>query len=347
MEIFKPNININFVGRINLWIGISIVTVIISISSLVYHKGLNPGIDFAGGTLVEVHFNNNNASINDVRDAISAVGLATSGIQQSGEGNVLIKTELSESGKISDRIKSALNDKFGKGSFRIERVEMVGPATGADLRLKAQTALLFSIIGMIIYISYRFQNRITIPIISVALVTWFLSTVNWIPVTTLCIISLVATLAACIWFDLRQAFGSIIALIHDVIVAVGALSLTGREFSLTTLAAILTIIGYSMNDTIVVYDRIRENLNKRKDIPLGELINRSINETLSRTILTSGLTLLTIVALYIYGGPVINDFSFALLVGIVTGTYSSIYVASSTLVIWDRIAGSSKKNKKK
>jgi len=343
MEIFKPNTNIDFVGRIKIWIAISSIFIIISIGSIVANKGLNLGIDFAGGTLVEVRFINANISLNDVRQALDGVGLDASGIQQFGEGDILIKTKLSEAGKISEKIKNALGEKFGKESFKVMRVEMVGPAAGEDLTLKGQSALLYSIIGMIIYISYRFQNKIAIPIMIVAAVTWILSTTSWMPITTLSILSLIATLAACIWFDLRQAFAAIIALIHDVTIAVGAISITGREFSLPVLAAVLTIIGYSINDTIVIFDRIRENLGKRKDITLSELINKSINETLSRTILTSGLTLMAVIALFVYGGPVINDFSFTLLIGFIVGVYSTIYIASPIMIIWEKLAKVKKK----
>ncbi|RMF96037.1 MAG: protein translocase subunit SecF [Candidatus Schekmanbacteria bacterium] len=343
MEIFKADMNIDFVGKSKYAFILSMLLIVLTLFSILFHKGINLGIDFAGGTLVEVKFAKKDISIDDVRDALKEIGLGSSIIQRFGEEDILIKTELSEAGKIGDRIQSALEDKFSKDSFTIQRVEMVGPAAGEALKLKGENALLYSIIGMIIYISYRFQNRIAIPIIAVALITWMLSTTSWISVTALSIASLVATIAACIWFNFRQALAAIIALIHDAVITLGFLSVTNKEFTLPVLAAILTIIGYSINDTIVVFDRIRENLSKRKDMPLRELINKSINETMSRTIITSGLTLLAVLSIFIFGGAVIHDFAFALLVGVIIGTYSSIYIASPILITWENVAQKRKK----
>lgn len=337
MEILKQDMNIDFTGKSKYAFAFSLLLIAVTIFSVVFHNGINPGIDFAGGTLIEVKFTKTDITIDNVRDALKEIGLGGSGIQRFANEDILIKTEMSESGKIGDTIQSALEDKFGKDSFLIQRVEMVGPAAGEDLKLKGENALLYSIIGMIIYISYRFQNRIAVPIIAVALLTWMLSTTSWLSITVLSVGSLIATLAACAYFNLRQALAAIVALIHDSLITVGFLSITNKEFTLPVLAAILTIIGYSINDTIVVFDRIRENLGKRKDMPLTDLINKSINETMSRTIITSGLTLLAVLSLFIYGGAVIHDFAFALLVGVIIGTYSSIYIASPILIAWDNI----------
>ncbi len=337
MQIFKSDMNIDFVGKSKYAFVFSLLLIAITVFSIVFHNGINPGIDFAGGTLVEIKFTKPDMTIDNVRNALKEIGLGSSGIQKFGIEDILIKTELSEAGKVGDRIQSALAKKFGKDSFIMQRVEMVGPAAGEALKLKGENALLFSIIGMILYISYRFQNRIAVSIIIIALLTWMLSTTSWISITALSITSLIATIIACIAFNLRQALAAIIALIHDSAITLGFLSLTNKEFTLPVLAAILTIIGYSINDTIVVFDRIRENLGKRKDMPLAELINKSINETMSRTIITSGLTLLAVLALYIYGGAVIHDFAFALLVGVLIGTYSSIYIASPILITWDKV----------
>ena len=346
MEFFKPGINFNFIGNRWFFIPLSLSLIVISSIAVFIRGGLNPGIDFAGGTLVEIRFSKN-VKVAEVRDALKEVGLGKSEIQQLGnERDVLVKTILSKAGKISDQIKEALSKKFKKENFEILRVEMVGPAAGEDLRYKAQSALLYSIIGMIIYISYRFQNKIAIPIMAIALLSWVLSTFAWMNLTVLSIFALAASLVVCIFFDLRQAFASIIALIHDVIITIGFLAITGKEFSLPVLAAILTIIGFSMNDTIVVFDRIRENFAKKREENYETMINSAINQTLSRTILTSGLTLVAVIALFIFGGPVIHDFSFALLVGIVFGTYSSVFVASVTLVIWKNLEVSNKARQK-
>jgi len=337
MEIFKPDININFIGRRWIFITISLLLIIVGTIAIYFRGGLNPGIDFAGGTLVEIRFVKN-VEVRQVRDALRQVGLGKSEIQHVGsEKDILVKTELSEKGKISERITTALAKKFEKKNFEILRVEMVGPAAGEDLRYKAQSALLYSIIGMIIYISYRFQNKIAFPIMGIAILAWLLSTFSWMNLTVLSILALIASLAICIFFDLRQAFAAIVALIHDVTITLGFLAITNKEFSLPVLAAILTLIGYSINDTIVVFDRIRENLSKKREEDFTVLTNSAINQTLSRTILTSGLTLLAVISLFIFGGPVIHDFSFTLLVGIIVGTYSSDFIASPILVIWERL----------
>ena len=337
MEIFKPGININFIGKRWIFISVSICLIVIGLAAIFIRGGLNPGIDFTGGTLVEIRFTKD-VEVVQIRDALREVGLGKSEIQHVGnKKDVLVKTILSEAGKISERITNALGKKFNKANFEILRVEMVGPAAGEDLRYKAQSALIYSIIGMIIYISYRFQNKVAIPIIVIALLTWVFSTFSWMNLTVLSVLSLVASLAVCIWFDLRQAFAGIVALIHDVTITAGFLAITNREFTLSVLAAILTIIGFSINDTIVIFDRIRENMAKKRDEDFSTLINTSLNQTLSRTILTSGLTLLAVISLFIFGGPIIHDFSFALLVGMIAGTYSTVYIASSILVIWKRL----------
>jgi preprotein translocase subunit SecF len=180
---------------------------------------------------------------------------------------------------------------YGEGMVDIRRVEMVGPQVGKDLRQKGILSLVYAMIGILIYISWR--------------------------------------------FELRFAIGAIIALMHDVLITLGVFSLTGREIDLPIIAAFLAIIGYSLNDTIIVYDRIRENYGKHKKKGFNEVVNRSINETLSRTILTSGTTLMVVLALFVFGGGVIHNFAFALLVGILVGTYSSIFVASPVLTLWD------------
>jgi preprotein translocase subunit SecF len=188
-------------------------------------------------------------------------------------------------------ISGNLNTAYGDGAVDLRRVEMVGPQVGKDLRQKGLLSILYAMIGILIYISWR--------------------------------------------FELRFAVGAIIALLHDVLITLGVFSITGREIDLPIIAAFLAIIGYSLNDTIIVYDRIRENYGKHQKLGFNAVVNRSINETLSRTILTSGTTLLVVLALFVFGGGVIHNFAFALLVGILIGTYSSIFVASPVLIFWD------------
>jgi preprotein translocase subunit SecF len=261
---------------------------------MITHGGLKYGIDFDGGTLVQLKFKTPPA-IEDLRDGLKTIGLGDSTIQEFGSKNhILIRVEKSEEKleEIGTKVKNSLIGKFQADDILVERVEMVGPKVGKDLREKAILSIIYAIIGIVIYISWR--------------------------------------------FELQYAIAAIIALVHDVLVTVGAFSLADKEFTLVIVAAFLTIIGYSLNDTIVVFDRIRENMRRKGKASLSDVINMSINQTLSRTILTSGTTLLVVVALFFRGGEIIHDFSFALIVGVVVGTYSSIFIASVFLVYWEK-----------
>ena len=218
----------------------------------------------------------------------------------------------------------------------IRRVEMVGPKVGEDLRQKALFAIFYAILFIAIYISGRFELKWLMSIVmalSLALVVYVTSSLGF-SVTWLILIALAVTLALCWFLRLKYAMGAIVALIHDVTITVGFFALTDREISLSIIAAFLTIVGYSLNDTIVVFDRIRENLSRFRRRPFEEVMNTSINETLSRTILTSTTTLIVVVTLFVLGGGVIHDFAFALLIGVIVGTYSSIFVASPILLVW-------------
>ena len=257
---------------------------------------------------------------------------------EEGQFEYLIRvrsTDIQLSG-LSEEIRETLVSQLGEG-VDIRRVEMVGAKVGEDLRQKALFAIFYAILFIAIYISGRFELKWLMSIImalSLALVVWIASTLG-ASVTWLIIIALMVTLGLCWFLKLKYAMGAVIALIHDVTITVGAFALTNREISLAIIAALLTIVGYSLNDTIVVFDRIRENLRRFRRRGLEEVINASINETLSRTILTSTTTLIVVIALFILGGGVIHDFAFAILVGIFVGTYSSIFVASPVLLVWE------------
>jgi len=284
----------------------SLALIVVSLLSLVIHGGPNLGIDFAGGTLVQIQFQNP-TRVNDIRNALKEHDLENSVIQQFGyaaNNEFLVKTEKSSSELegISAQIAEELATQFDKDDFEIRRVEVVGPKVGKDLRQKGILAMLYAIVGILIYITWR--------------------------------------------FEFRYAIGAIVALIHDVVITVGIFSLLDKEFTLPIIAALLTIIGYSLNDTIVVYDRIRENIKEIKRRTLGDIVNSSINQVLSRTVLTSVTTLLVVLALFFLGGAVIHDFAFALLVGILIGTYSSIFIASPTVLAWETLMPSKKKGKK-
>ena len=293
MELIKKQTHIDFMGKFKMAMMFSGVLILAGIVSIVLHGGLKYGIDFKGGTLIQLKFPEPPA-IDSIRSVLKDINLADSTIQEFGSPTeILIRVERTE-GKLEEMgadIKQALEEKKGFTGIIIERVEMVGPKVGKDLRMKALLSIVYAIIGIVIYISWR--------------------------------------------FEFQYAIAAIIALIHDVLVTMGAFSILDKEFTLVVVAAFLTIIGYSLNDTIVVFDRIRENTRRKSKEPLSDTINTSINQTLSRTLLTSGTTLLVVVALFFLGGEIIHDFSFALLVGVIIGTYSSIFIASVFLLYWE------------
>jgi len=256
------------------------------------------------------------------------------------------ETELELAG-LSETVKESLIAAFGEG-LDMRRVEMVGPKVGKDLRQKALFAVFYAILFIAIYISGRFEYKWTMSIVmalSLALVVYGTSSFG-VSVTWLIVVALIVTLGLCWFLRLKYALGAVIALIHDVTITLGAFALTNREISLSIIAALLTIVGYSLNDTIIVFDRIRENVRRFRRRPFDETMNASINETLSRTILTSSTTLVVIVALFILGGGVIHDFAFAITIGILVGTYSSIFVASPVLLIWEEKFSGGAKGKK-
>ncbi len=238
---------------------------------------------------------------------------------------------------LGEKVKQVLISALGQG-LEVTREEMVGPKVGKDLQEKALDAIFYAILFIAVYISGRFELKWLMSIvmaIALILAVYIASSVG-VSVTWLILVALMVTIGLCWFLQLKYAMGAILALIHDVTITIGAFALTNREISLAIIAAFLTIVGYSLNDTIVVFDRIRENLRWFRKQKLKDVMNSSINETLSRTILTSGTTLIVVVALFVLGGGVIHDFAFAMLVGIVVGTYSSIFVASPIILVWER-----------
>ena len=293
MKIISSETNFDFMGKIKMTMTISGLVILIGLGSIALSGGLKYGIDFAGGTLIQLQFKTP-PDIEVIRDGLKTIALGESTIQEFGsKRDILIRIQRSEEKleAVGSKVRNSLGGKFNKEDITIERVEMVGPKVGRDLREKAFLSILYAVIGIVIYISWR--------------------------------------------FELQYAIAAIIALAHDVLVTLGAFSILDKEFTLVIVAAFLAIIGYSLNDTIVVFDRIRENLRRRGKNTFVQIINASINQTLSRTLLTSGTTLMVVIALFFFGGEIIHDFSFALLVGILVGTYSSIFIASVFLVYWD------------
>ena len=339
MQFVKPDIDINFVGKRKIAFFVSIAMILVSIASLVFHGGPKFGIDFAGGTLVQVKFNEP-VSLKNIKSGLNAIDLGKSSVQGFGEqseNEYLIRTDRSvmTSGGFSLKVQQALESSTGKG-VTVRRVEMVGPQVGKDLREKALFAMFYSLLFIAIYISGRFELKWLLSgvIAGVLMGAVYVLSIFNVSVPYLIAAALLVSLALFWFLGLKYAMGATVALIHDVTITVGIFSLFNKEFTLPIIAALLTIIGYSLNDTIIVFDRIRENLRKYHKNPLEIIINRSVNETLSRTILTSLTTLVVVIALFVLGGGIIHDFAFALLVGIVVGTYSSIYVASPILLAW-------------
>jgi preprotein translocase subunit SecF len=339
MQFIKPDINIDFVGKRIIAYSVSLTMILISIVSLIIHKGPKYGIDFAGGTLIQVKFDRP-VTVNKIKSGLSSMNLGKSSVQRFGqksEDEYLIHIDRSgiTSEGYSAQLQKALNTSTGVNTT-IRRVEIVGPKVGKDLRGKALFAMFYALLFIAIYISGRFEFKWVISGVMAAVLMGavYLFSIFDISIPILIVTALVVTLVLFWVMDLRYAMGAIVALIHDVTITVGLFSLFDKEFTLPVIAALLTIIGYSLNDTIIVFDRIRENLRKYQKNPLNIIINRSVNETLSRTLLTSGTTLVVVVALFVLGGGIIHDFAFAMLVGIVVGTYSSIYVASPILLAW-------------
>tara|TARA_A100001015_G_scaffold65751_1_gene72690 strand:+ start:2213 stop:3178 length:966 start_codon:yes stop_codon:yes gene_type:complete len=288
MQLLKQSLKIDFLGRRNLaWI-ISAILIIVSIASLAT-RGLNLGIDFTGGTIVEVGYTES-TELAPIRDALAQAQFEDVIVQHFGTSkDVLIRLPASDSMQAPEVSNQVLNALQSTGDPSMRRVEFVGPQVGDELRDDGGLAVLYALVAILIYVMLRFEFRFSV--------------------------------------------GSVAALIHDVLLVVGFFSITQAPFDLTVLAAVLAVIGYSLNDTIVVFDRIRENFRKmRKATPI-EVINGSINQTLARTIMTSLTTLLVLLALFFVGGEVIHSFALALLVGVLIGTYSSIYIASSMLVL--------------
>lgn len=340
MQFIKTGINIDFIGKRKHAFFISAALVLATILVLIWRGGPNYGVDFTGGVLIQVKLDQQRTP-GEIRKALASVELEDSIIQEFGEKGrfeYLIrvnKTDIELTG-LGTQVGQALRTEFGD-RIEMRRVEMVGPKVGKDLRQKALFAIFYSILFMAIYISGRFELKWAMSIVmalSLAFVVYIASSFG-VSVTWLILIALIVTLALCWFLKLKYALGAIIALIHDVTLTIGAFALMNREISLPIIAALLTIVGYSLNDTIIVFDRIRENLRRFRRRPFGEVMNTSINETLSRTILTSTTTMVVILALFILGGAVIHDFAFAILVGVLVGTYSSVFVASPVLLIWE------------
>ena len=342
MQFIKPDINIDFIGKRYFAFAGSLLLIAASIVSLVVKGGPSYGIDFAGGTLIQVQFSKT-ISPQDIKQALASDELGVTAVQSFGEekdNEYLIRAAGSSDAleSLSSKIEENLTSAYPDNKAEVRRVEMVGPKVGKDLREKALLAMFSAILFIVVYISGRFELKWMLSIVLAACLFIALFTLKGFGVSIPILIAaaVLITLALSFYLRLRFATGAIVALVHDVMITVGVFSLMNKEFTLPIIAALLTIIGYSLNDTIIVFDRIRENTRKYHRQPYEIVINRSINETLSRTLLTSGTTLIVVIALFVLGGGIIHDFAFALIIGIVVGTYSSIYVASPILLAWQQ-----------
>jgi len=301
VELIKHDTHFDFVGRIKAAGILSAVLVLASFAVLIANGGPHYGIDFVGGTLLQVRFTGP-VSGDQVRTAIAPVVGRDAAVQPFGDEHgheflINIPSEETEQGieGLTEGLSQQFASAFGVDGFEVRRTEMVGPKVGHQLRRKGMLAVFWSLLGMLAYIWFR--------------------------------------------FELRFGIGAVIALAHDVAITLGALSITATSIDLPIIAALLTVVGYSVNDTIIVCDRIRENRRRMTRQPLAEVVNASINETLSRTVITSGTTLLVVITLFVFGGGVIHDFAFTLLVGVLVGTYSSVFIASPVLILWENLSG--------
>jgi len=290
MQILSGKTKIDFLGKRNIALSFSALLILISIFSL-YSRGLNLGVDFTGGYLIEAGYTQP-VELDPVRNALSKSNYSDALVQHFGTSkDILVRIAPREgvnSASISDDVLSVLKN-VSADTVEMRRIEFVGPQVGEELREQGGLALLIALFGILIYVGLRFQ--------------------------------------------MKSAFGAILALVHDVVITVGVFSVTQIQFDLSVLAAILAVIGYSLNDTVVVLDRIRETFRMQRKGSASEILNLSINSTLSRTIMTSVTTLIVLSALFFLGGEVIHGFAFALIVGVFIGTYSSIYVASNSLMM--------------
>ena len=286
---FNFKSDIQFINYFRLFNFVSLILILISVG-FIFYKGLNFGVDFKGGTLIELRVENTEIGIGDVRQSFIKMNLGDVNVKKFGKGNdYLIKFEQTDKNKENfiENIKTQLSKNLA-GNFSFRRVENVGPKVSGELLKSGLIAIVLSLSAMLIYIWIRFE-----------------------------------------W---QFSLGAIIALIHDVIITIGFFSILEFEINLSIVAALLTIVGYSMNDTVVIFDRVRENLKKYSSKTINEISNLSINETLSRTIITSLTTLLALLSIFFFGGKILQGFSFAMILGVIFGTYSSIFIANPILM---------------
>jgi len=297
LDIFKLDKTYDFVSKIPNAVKFSLLLIVISIGSIAYHGGPNWGVEFTGGTELQVKFPTG-PEVKDIRESLEALGYEAEAVQQFGlasdhEYLISFSPKVVSFDQIQD-FKQKLNDLIATtpeyAGAQIQRIDYIGPKIGKELIQKAILSILLACVGILIYLVFR--------------------------------------------FELGFAIGAVIALFHDTIITLGAISIADKEFTLAIVAALLTVIGYSVNDTIVIFDRIRENMSKSLQKNFGTIVNEGVSQTLSRTILTGVTVFIVLIPLFFLGGAVIHDFAFTLIIGVLVGTYSSIFVASAFVVYW-------------
>ena len=339
LQLIRDDLNIDFVGRRKIAYIISLGLIFLGLFALLVKGGPRYGIDFVGGATVQVKFEQ---PISDEELKASLAGAELPGLvvqRFGGDGMTYllrISTVEETSAGIGRAVSDALDSRLGGRPYEIQRLEMVGPKVGADLRGQALEAIFFAILLMSVYLSGRFEHRwFTAAFIACALGVAMFG-LDYLGVNKVYTVfaAVFLMIFLCWKFKLIFALGTIVSILHDVLIVVGIFIILNREFDLNIIAALLAMFAYSLNDTIIVYDRIRENLRKDTVSPLAEVINRSINQTLSRTVLTSGSTLFVVIALMVVGGGIIFDFALVMFLGIIAGTLSSMFVASPILLMF-------------
>lgn len=299
MDLIDPYSNYNFVGKLGTAFKISLILIVISIGSLLYHKGPNWGVEFTGGTEIHIKFDTR-TDVSQIREGLAEGGYIPDSVQQfglAGDNEFLVRfspevvdfDDIEQFRAEVDMITESITELQGA---EVLRIDFIGPQVGQELVNKAILAILIGCVGILIYVRMR--------------------------------------------FEFAYAMGAVIALLHDTIITLGAISLMNKDFTLAIVAALLTVIGYSVNDTIVIFDRIRENLGRSESNVFDNIVNEGINQTLTRTIMTGITVFLVLLPLFFLGGSIIHDFAFTLIIGVLVGTYSSIFVSSGFLVYWKR-----------
>jgi preprotein translocase subunit SecF len=336
-ELIKPGTNIDFIGMRRYAYAFSAILILAGVLSLIFKGGPKYGVDFEGGFNVQIEFSRT-VDLSTLREHLESPLLPGLVIQDFGDADrVLLRASFAD--QSAEQVREAVNEGLSKlpdTEYIIHGLEMVGPKVGADLREKALQAIFYAILLIATYVSGRFEQKWMVSGLmaaGLASVVYVLDLLH-APTSISVIVATIAAFALCFVLRLKYALGAMLSLAHDVIIPLGIFSILNKDVDLNIVAGLLTIVGYSLNDTIIIYDRIRENL-RGKTVPAWDvIINQSLNQTLSRTIITTGTTFIAVLALYLFGGAVIHDFALIMLMGILFGVYSSIFISAPILIVF-------------